>query len=294
MSNEELVTLIQSGQKEYMEPLYEQNRSFIYQIANRYQGFAEVEDLLQEGFLSLYDAVAGYDPDQGVKFLTYAEYWIKQRLQRYIHNQSTVCRIPVHQRVMIVKYQKFLTTFQREYNRKPSEAEISHFMGISKSKVRQLKKDQLIANLDSLDRPLGGVEDDSIVIGDSVADSFDLEEDVIDRIQHEQMNQELWDCVDSLEDRQAKVIRQRYQENMSLKAVGEQQGITTERVRQIQSKALRALRKSKNARRLKSYAEEFIMTDAYHSGLSNFRYTWTSSTERVAIKLLEERDWFGR
>lgn len=288
MSNEEMVLLIQAGQREYMEQLYFQNRSFIYQIASRYQGLAEMEDLLQEGFLALYDAVAGYDSDQGVKFLTYAEHWLKQRFRRYLDNHSTVCRVPIGRRGTIWKYQRFISDFGKEHNRKPTDQEVGCHFHLDRDQVQQLKKDLRMVQMDSLDRPIGSLEDDGLMLGDSVPDPSDWEEDVLDRLQREQMCREVWGCVDSLEERQANVIRQRYQDNMTLDAVAADQGVTRERVRQIQITALRELRKPSNAKRLKPYVEEFIMADAYRSGVESFHRTWTSSTERTALRLLEE------
>lgn len=95
MTNEELVTLIKAGVNtdNNMLLLHEQTRSFIHSIAKRYRGGAEIEDLEQEGFLALYDAIAGYDAEKGCKFLTYAGYWIKLRILNYVYGCSII-RIP--------------------------------------------------------------------------------------------------------------------------------------------------------------------------------------------------------
>lgn len=98
MTNEQLVARIRAGVEvgENMVQLYEQVKRFIHAVAWKYRDSGMVEDLEQEGFLALYDAIDGYDAAQGVKFLTYAEYWIRQRIRRYLQMNGSSLRLPVH------------------------------------------------------------------------------------------------------------------------------------------------------------------------------------------------------
>ena len=133
MTNDELVTRIKAGidTADNMLQLYEQTKRFIYKIANGFSSRAEIEDLEQEGYLALYDAIDGYDIDKGYKLLTYAEHWIRQRIQRYIHNHGCSVRIPVHEQEKLQQYKKLVNAFRSQTGRKPSEREICYYLGVS-------------------------------------------------------------------------------------------------------------------------------------------------------------------
>ena len=115
MTNEELVIRIKAGidPAENMLALYEQVKAFINSIAWKYHGREEIEDLEQEGYLALYDAIDGYAPDTGYKFLTYAKPWIIQRIQRYIENYSCCLRLPSHIQVRLRQYKQFHDSFMK-------------------------------------------------------------------------------------------------------------------------------------------------------------------------------------
>ena len=109
MTNEQLVDQIKAGKdvSKNMTQLYNQNKKFIRLIARRYNGVGELEDMEQEGFLALYDAIDHYEADQGVKFLSYAEYWIRQRMQRYLQVNGSCLRLPVNRQEAISRYKRF-------------------------------------------------------------------------------------------------------------------------------------------------------------------------------------------
>lgn len=132
MTNEELVTRIKAGidTADNMLALWQQNRCYIHSIAKRYQGNAEIDDLEQEGYLALYDAIDGYNVDSGYKFLTYATRWVRQRMTRYIQNNGTV-RIPVHEGEKLREYKKLVNAYRIRLGRKPSRHEIADNMCIS-------------------------------------------------------------------------------------------------------------------------------------------------------------------
>ena len=108
LTNEQLVLRIKAGENTAanMLQLWEQNKGFIYKIALKYQEYEEIDDLMQQGYLGLYDAIDNYDPSQGVKFITYAGYWIKQSMTRYIDNYSSAVRISVPEQEHIRNYKK--------------------------------------------------------------------------------------------------------------------------------------------------------------------------------------------
>lgn len=285
MTNEELVSQIQNKDNPAasMALLYDQNRGFLHQIAARYQAYESIEDLEQEAFLGLYKAVEGYEPDKGHKFLTYAEYWVRQAVQRYIENNGSCIRIPSYSRQRLIKYRKFCSSFQQEYGRKPLREEISSFLGVSLKMLEDIEKDALRGDLDSLDRGIG--EDGSrISLGDTVQGAAGVEDGILDDMYMEQMKKDIWEVVDTLQEEQAHIIRQRFQEGKTLKELGEERGGSLESVRTIESKALRELRKPSRSRRLKPYCDELLEVSAYRRrSVETFHRTFTSQTEYAAI-----------
>ena len=141
MTNEQLAARIRAGEAvgENMAQLYDQVKDFIRSVAWKYKGLGELEDLEQEGFLALYDAIDHYEADQGVKFLSYAEYWIRQRMQRYLQVNGSCLRLPVNRQEAISRYKRFCLSFQLEHGRGPSEAEIGRELWLSVDQVRRLQ-----------------------------------------------------------------------------------------------------------------------------------------------------------
>lgn len=288
MTNEQLVIQLKAGihTAEYMKQLWEQNRGMIGKIACKYKGYEDLEDLKQQGFLGLYDAVEGYNPDQGTSFITYAKFWIQQSIQRYIDDCCGVVRIPVHAKEKISQYKKVANQFQKWYGREATDKEMSLLLQISLKQLEQLKKDIQMGQIQSLDSFVLQ-EDDGITIADLVSAADDVEETVLDRIQKEELKEVLWGIVDDLGEDQADVIRARYQERRTLKGIAEKKNCAIEWVRQIEKKAMKRLRIPSRANKLKPFYDGVIFDQALKgNGVARFNATWTSSTERVALEML--------
>ena len=288
MTNEQLVIRIKAGidTADNMLTLYNQVKAFIHTIAWKHRGQEEVEDLEQEGYLALYDAIDGYDPDTGCKFLTYAEYWIKQRIVRYIERNSSSLRLSFHSQARLRQYKRFYDSFMKEHGREPSEAETAAQMGLSIDQVRDIHKNACIANPGSLDAPVKGYEEEGLTLGDGVPSGEDMEGDTLERMQHEQLKAVLWECVDGLPGRQPEVIRKQYRDNMTMAEIGREYGVSREAIRQDQAKALRELRKPKRSDRLRPFLpddERLYSMGLSGNGVGRFNRTWTSSTERAVI-----------
>lgn len=292
MSNEELVTKIQGGidVTDNMLLLWQQNQGLIGRVAKLYSGYENTEDLKQQGYIGLCNAVEGYRSEEGVLFSTYAVFWIKQSMRRYIENCGSVVRIPVYARDSIMKYQKCSAAFRMECGREPDTEEIRLIMGgISRKQAEQLKRDSLALDTKSLDMPIG--EDGDTTFLDTLRSPADMENDIIEEFYQEQLKAEIWPLVDNLPEEQGEVLRRRFQGKETLKEISEAMRINREKVRQIESKAMRNLRSSRHAGHvLRAFLPEELESMAYRSGLNNFRYTWTSSTERTAYQLLESAD----
>lgn len=217
MTNEQLVARIKAGEDvgENMAALYQQIKAFIHSIAWKYRDSGEVEDLEQEGYLALYSAIDGYDPDHGVKFLTYAEYHIRQRMRRYLQNNGSVLRLPVNQDDRVKQYKRFCNEFQMKHGRKPTDWESAACLGFTQEQIRGIQESACMGILVSLDSPVMGLDGgEDTTVGDMVASGQNMEEDTIDCLDHERLCMVLWECVDSLEGRQPEVIRKRYQDGV--------------------------------------------------------------------------------
>lgn len=286
MTNEQLAERIKAGEDtaENMLRLWGQTKGFICAMARRYAGSVEREDLEQEGYLALYDAVKGYDPATGCRFLTYAENWIRQRIVRYIENNGSTVRIPVHERGRLQEYKKIVNAFHVHLGRRPSRREIAMNMHLSDKQVTALEKALEMAQIGSLDGYLSE-DGEGGTVGDTVGADIDVEGDVIADADMERLRAVLWSMVDGLPDKQGTVLRARYQEGKTLKEAGAAVGTTVERTRRIESEALRSLRQPSRA----SVLYPFLDGDIYSAGIAGcgaarFATTWTSSTERAALK----------
>ena len=291
MTNEQLAARIRAGENvgNNMAVLYDQVKDFIHAMAYKYHGQGELEDLEQEGFLALYDAIDHYEADQGVKFLTYASHWIRQRMQKYIQNTGSPLRLSAGRQEAIRKYRKFCTEFQAEQGCKPTEAELCRSLWLTLEQLREIQYDACMTAVKSLDAPIKGAEgEEDTTLGELAASATDPCEELLDRLEQEELCSILWQCVDGLPGKQPDVIRSRYKDNMTMKQCGQFCGISEAEVRKQQLKALRSLRSGENAKKLRPFLPEdaWIYSGALiGNGVERFNHTWTSSTERIAMEL---------
>ncbi len=287
MTNEELVTRIKAGidVPENMLQLWEQTKAFIHTVALHYQGLAELEDLEQEGYLALYDAVDGYSPEGGRTFLSYASLWMRQRMKRYIENCCHFVRIPVHGQERLHQYRRMENASLVCRGRKPTEKEIMHGMKLDREQLKNLESALRASQIGSLDKSLAEGEDGD-TLGDLVACDTDLEGEIAEKVDQDILRAVLWPLVDSLPGRQPDVIRKRYQEGLTLKEIGEMYGVHLSAIHQSELEGLRRLRRSSGAEKLRAFLPEVLEAQAYrHNGAREFNTTWTSSTERIAMRM---------
>ncbi len=289
MTNEQLVTLIKNGidVPENMLSLWEQNRGFIAKIACKYQGYEDIEDLKQQGYIGLCNAVEGYRPEEEIPFINYAAFWIRQSMTRYIEECGAVVRIPSCEQIRQRKYKKLLYVFELQTGRKPTDWEVCRCMQISHKVLEEMKSNVRMGSIGSLDSSIN--EDGDSTVGDMVAGNADVEGAVLDKVEKEELKHVIWPVVDSLPDNQPYVIRAIFQEGKTLKAAGEKIGVSVERTRQIRNRAIRELRKPGRREKLIAFLPEHVESTAYrYNSVKSFNRTWTSSTELAALKIYEE------
>lgn len=292
MSNEDVVKAIQEGELSYkdgMETLYNQNFRLLYKIADKYRAYAEFDDLIQEAYLGLCEAVKRYDPDAGTKFSTYAFQWIRQCITRYIGNNRCVVRIPEHRQMLIIEYRKLLERYGRQYNRKPSVKEVAISLKIPLDHVKQLEKDCAYVMAKSLDELVAGADDENMRIADTIKADIDLENEVIDNIVNQRFSNEFWGIVrDKLDDQEENVITERYINNRTRSELVDimkqrhENDYTASKARKIEERALYKLEHSNFARILKERFD-IAISRAYRGGFwsENIMY---SPTEAAAFK----------
>jgi RNA polymerase primary sigma factor len=289
MSNEELVRNIQSGNNpgNNMELLYNQNQGFIFKIARRYSFVEDINDLMQEAYFGLYEAVNRYEDTAGVLFMTYAAFWIRQSITRYIENNGRTVRIPSGLQARALRYKKAITAYKMEFGHSPSDYEICTYLGISNDVLKDLKSAiYQYDSMQSLDETLPGTED--ILLGEGIPDrSIDVENNVVNGMMDQRMKTELWQIVkERTTPEEYFVIDCRFKKSISLDATGKAIGKTGQMARQIEYSALRKLRYSKV---FKSIEEKFDISYAksYNGSLSRWKNSGQSAPESIAIKNLE-------
>lgn len=285
MTNEELAVLIRAGVDVpgNMTVLYEQNKGMIAALSWKLRAYAELEDLRQEGYIGLCNAVDAWEPEGGASFIHYAVFWIRQAMQRYIENNGSCVRIPSGQQQRIRKYKKLCARYLKLLGREPADWELCRLLDVSQDVLHHIREDARKGQIQSLSAPLG--EDGDLSLEDTIPDQRDDYAGVLDAVQQEELEAVLWPMVDSLEERQAKTLRARYQDGKTLKETGEALGCSLQQARVIETNALRTLRRSRYADRLRPFLyDDMVRSKGMRgTGAERFRQTWTSATERAAL-----------
>jgi RNA polymerase primary sigma factor len=233
----ELATRIGQGDTRARDQMVRANLRLVVNIARGYSGKGlGLQDLIEEGNLGLLRAVEGFDPAMGTRFSTYASYWIKQSIKRALINTGKTIRIPAYMVELLSKWRRATARLTEELGRGPTPEEVARILGLAKKKLPIIKKAIKIYNA----TPQTDQSEAGWTLGDMVMDERQLTPD--DALVESDCLHHVMDMLTTMDQREATVLRMRFgldqHEPKTLKEIGEQLGLTRERVRQIETEAL--------------------------------------------------------
>ncbi len=249
----ELARRIQKGDAEALERLTRANLRFVVSVAKQYQNHGlPLSDLINEGNLGLIKAAEKFDEKRGFKFISYAVWWIRQSIMQALVEQSRIIRLPLNKVGSFNKVSKAMTDFEQQYQREPTNEELEEILDIDKEEINEVVKSAL--KHQSTDAPMSSEEESGTLLDVLAQDEENqVEQDMLD----DSLKKEIKRVLTILPSRDADIIKTYFGLDggvgLTLEEIGDQFGLTRERVRQIKERSLRRLRRATSSKSLKSY-----------------------------------------
>lgn len=249
----ELARRIQKGDAEALERLTRANLRFVVSVAKQYQNHGlPLSDLINEGNLGLIKAAEKFDEKRGFKFISYAVWWIRQSIMQALVEQSRIIRLPLNKVGSFNKVSKAMTDFEQQYQREPTNEELEEILDIDKDEINEVVKSAL--KHQSTDAPMTDEEESGTLLDVlSQGENSQAEQEMLD----DSLKQEIKRVLTILPSRDADIIKIYFGLDggvgLTLEEIGDQFGLTRERVRQIKERSLRRLRRATSSKSLKSY-----------------------------------------
>ncbi|MEO2068346.1 MAG: RNA polymerase sigma factor RpoD/SigA [Desulfurobacteriaceae bacterium] len=248
----ELAKRAKKGDKEALKKLVESNLRFVVSVAKKYLGCGlPLHDLIAEGILGLIEAARRFDPDKGVKFISYAVWWIRQSIMQALAQQTGAVKIPVKQAVLVNKITRSYGELLKKLGREPTTEELAEYVGMDPKEIERLLTVCQVPL--SLDTPIGDEEDTTFkdfLKGEGTAE---VEEKVV----QEELKQSIQEMLEQLTPQEKKIIIMRFgldgNEPKTLREIGEKLGISRERVRQLEARAKKKMKEYATRKKLDAF-----------------------------------------
>lgn len=286
MTNEILVEKIRGGYSvtDNMQLLYERNLPLIRKFIKSYAVFECMDDLMQEAYFGLWEAVQHYESSENVLFMTYAEYWIKQSARRYIQKCGSCVKISSGMIWKINRYRKTVCDLEQRIGRKPTMQEIAESMGMDCAEVTKLS--MYSVDIVSLDAPIN--DDGNTTLCECLKGKYNTENKCVDKLYDKWEKSELWAIVRrntmELENR---IIKEYYEGNKTFEQIADLEEISVSKVRYLRDRGLQRLRRGKARRELLDKLE-VVDRGIYRNNLTSFKqHNFTSTVEHIAIQRAE-------
>ena len=279
MNNEELALYLKDNptDKARLELLYMKNIGFMRKYIKKYFPCEETEDLLQESYFAMLKAIKGYDESKG-KFLTYLGWYLRNHLTRYVYSYSGV---GVSTNELINKYNRINIELE-EQGIIPTVRVMAYKMGVSVQKVQEIEKLRASRVSASTDKEIN----DGFTLLDAKANkNTNVENQVLDKLQQEQLKKDIWECVERLPREQADIIIKHYKEQQQYKEIAEELQVSYESLMKKKNAAFTKMRRDgRTLRKLRPYIEDIRNAALQGNGVGRYKTTWTSSTETMILQ----------
>lgn len=296
MLNEDLVKAIRKNgnhDNRLLMELWSQNKGLIGKACGKYAGRIEEEDAKQECFIAFMAAVKEYDPEKGAAFSTYLHSRCMWRLGRYAADCGQIVRLPQYRRQAIGNYMQFVRQWYQMKGEQPDNWTLQMCLGLSADDIEQLRDDMRLLNIRSIDEPLTDDQEGG-TLADLVQDpGADAEAAAMDPLFIQERKRAVWAAVDSLKPQEGEAIRMYYRQGLTYDQAAALSGVSRQQIRASLARGIRRLRTEPRYKELREFVD---LSPVYSMGIqrSNFNRTWTSSTERTALHIIEMEDRWKR